>query len=298
MNLNFIETFLVVVKKKSLSAAAKELHVAQTTISQRLMIAETELGFKLIERGKGIKKVNLTPAGEEFLKLAEQWDNIDKEFNLLKQRGPKLALSIGSIDSFNTFFLPDVYKEITTLTSSLFLSANTLHSTEIYDDIESRSIDIGFSLIDRNSPNVAVNQFFESPLVVISAKEYVGVNSVKINELDSKFELFMPWGEEYRLWHEYWCGQMIYQQFKLDNLSILLAVLENSKYWAVVPEWIAKKVIKERNIYIYKLQDSPPPYTCYKLTHKKPFSSKRNALELFQYLTDKVLEEENTKSPV
>lgn len=290
MNLNFIETFLMVIKKKSLSAAAKELHIAQTTISQRLMIAETELGFKLIERGKGVKEIKLTPAGEEFLRLAEQWDNIDKEIDLLKKRGPKLILSIGSVDSFNTFFLPEVYKEMSTLTSTLFLSAHTLHSIEIYDAVENRSIDIGFSLVNRNSPNVHVNKFFESPLVVISAKEYAAIDSVQINDLESKFELYMPWGEEYKLWHQYWCGEMIHQQFKLDNMNILLAVLENSKYWAVVPEWIAHQVSKEQAIHIYKLDHSPPPYICYKLTHKKPFISKKNPLEIFEYVTKKNLE--------
>lgn len=293
MNLNFIETFLAVVKKKSLSAAAKELHIAQTTISQRLMIAETELGFKLIERGKGVKEIKLTPAGEEFLRLAEQWDHIDKEMDLLKKRGPKSVLSVGSVDSFNTFFLPEVYKEISTLTSSLFLSTHTLHSKELYDEIENRSIDVGFSLAIRNSPNVNVSKYFESPLVVISAKKYLGGKSLNISELDSKYELYMPWGEDYRMWHEYWCGEMIHQQFKLDNMNILLGVLENSKYWAVVPEWIAHKIAMERKLYSYQLENTPPPYICYQLTHKKPFISKKHALELFTYVSKKNLEETN-----
>lgn len=57
MNLNFIPTFLTIVRKQSISAAAESMHVAQTTISQRLNVAEQEFGFKLIERGRGIKKL-------------------------------------------------------------------------------------------------------------------------------------------------------------------------------------------------------------------------------------------------
>lgn len=63
------------------------MYVAQTTVSQRLNVAEKELGFKLIERGKGVKNVVLTPAGEEFLRLAEQWENIYNDLQILKKDG-------------------------------------------------------------------------------------------------------------------------------------------------------------------------------------------------------------------
>ncbi|MBP2079200.1 LysR family transcriptional regulator [Oceanobacillus polygoni] len=280
MNLNFIPTFLTIVRKQSISAAAESMHVAQTTISQRLNVAEQEFGFKLIERGRGIKKITLTPAGEEFLRLAEQWENIYNDLKILKEKGPKLTLSIGSIDSFNTFYLPSVYKEINKTSSSVLLRSHTLHSNEIYSGIDNKTLDIGFTLIQRSHSNVNVEKCYESDLVVLRSGN-VSDSKVDPLALDPLYELFMPWGEEYKIWHEFWWDPLSVQKIKLDDIHLLFDFLQNPTYWAIVPEWIAKKANKSRGFSIQYFTDPPPKYTCYRLTHKNPSLSKSSAIEFF-----------------
>ncbi|MEK4298767.1 LysR family transcriptional regulator [Oceanobacillus sp. FSL W8-0428] len=279
MNLNFIPTFLTIVRKKSISAAAEHMYVAQTTVSQRLNVAEKELGFKLIERGKGVKNVVLTPAGEEFLRLAEQWENIYNDLQILKKDGPKLDLNIGSIDSFNTFFLHNIYKEINN-TPSIYLNCHTLHSSEIYAGVDNKTLDIGYALIHRNFENVHVKKCFESDLVLIRSGSIKNA-TVHPLELDPQYELFMPWGEEFKGWHNYWWDPLSIQKIRIDDIHLLLDILKNPVYWAIVPEWIAKTSSRNHDVSIQHFSESPPPYTCYELTHKNPSSSKRSAIDHF-----------------
>ncbi len=47
MNFHSIETFLAVARTKTISGAAADLHLAQTTVSQRIKILEEEFGNRL-----------------------------------------------------------------------------------------------------------------------------------------------------------------------------------------------------------------------------------------------------------
>jgi LysR family transcriptional activator of glutamate synthase operon len=65
-----LEYFLAVEKFQSFSAAALEICVSQSTLSQQIRKLEDTLGVKLFIRGP--RQVRLTPAGEEFIIYARR----------------------------------------------------------------------------------------------------------------------------------------------------------------------------------------------------------------------------------
>lgn len=285
MNTIAMETFLVVVRSQSLSRAAEELHIAQTTVSQRLKALERELGMTLIERGKGIKQIRLTPSGEEFYKLAEQWSFIQRRMKILQSQGPKLGLVVGAVDSFNTFILPPVYRALNKHQPPIKLTIRTLHSPELYEEIEKRQIDVGFALRERVHPNVTVTKCFTSPMVVLRTKTAeLKLNTIHPSELDPDQELFMPWGQQdFQSWHDYWWDPLSTSRIRLDSTRMLLSLLIEPNQWALVPQWIAKQIIKSGNYAIFQLTDPPPDYTCYRLTHKQPTKLTQQALDILDH---------------
>lgn len=54
MNITCVETFLTVIRTRTISQAANILYVSQSTVSGRLKQLEEELGVTLIERKKGL----------------------------------------------------------------------------------------------------------------------------------------------------------------------------------------------------------------------------------------------------
>ncbi|MGZ9869931.1 LysR family transcriptional regulator [Priestia endophytica] len=286
---NSIETFLAVVRSKTISGAAEELHVAQTTVSQRIKVLEREFGIQLIERGKGIKQIILTPLGEEFYKLAEEWSRLEQEAHLLKTQGPRLSLNLGAVDSINTFMLPRVFRNLTSHQPLIKLQIHTLHSYHLYSEIEKRHIDVAYSLRERVHPNVKVEKCFTSPMVVIRPSDKSGYSSEKIHpkELNPDYEFFMPWGLEYQSWHDYWWDPLSISRIKLDSTHLLLYLLKDSMQWAIVPKYIANEAIKSGNYKTYELTHSPPDYTVYKLTHMKQTLLKQKALEAWDSLFQK-----------
>ena len=64
MLLRQIEYFQAVVEQGSFTAAAEQCNISQSAISQQIQALESELGVKLLERGK--RRFTLTEAGELF----------------------------------------------------------------------------------------------------------------------------------------------------------------------------------------------------------------------------------------
>ena len=63
MELRVIHYFLAVVQEKTISGAAKQLHVSQPTLSKQLKELEEELGVTLFIRGN--RQIQLTPEGNK-----------------------------------------------------------------------------------------------------------------------------------------------------------------------------------------------------------------------------------------
>ena len=74
-----LESFLAVVQAGSLSAAAKNLYITQPALSRRIQSLEQELGYPLLQRSPGVRKITMTPQGEQFVSLATQWMGIWNE---------------------------------------------------------------------------------------------------------------------------------------------------------------------------------------------------------------------------
>ncbi|WP_406868283.1 LysR family transcriptional regulator [Paraburkholderia fungorum] len=272
MFLHAIETFLVTVRSGSLSAAAKELNLTQTSVSKRIKALEDGLGMQLLERGKGIRQVKLTRSGEEFLSIAEQWALLSREVKILKSQGPRLSLTVGAVDSLNVFVLPRLYRELHDENASMKIEILTLHSDEMYDKVERRQLDLAFSLRERTAPNVNVEVFFSSPMVVLSLldKRSGAHKTVAPQDLSADHELYVPWGRKFDEWHDHWWDPMTPSRIKLDSGHLILSMLHHARQWAIVPQWLAEAALSKGPYMVRGLSETPPPYVCFKLTHKQP----------------------------
>lgn len=86
MDIYDLKSFLTVVEKGNFSRAAQTMALTQPALSQRIKQLETELGYALLIRRKGCQNIELTPQGEEFLKIAEHMLSLwSRAINLRKE---------------------------------------------------------------------------------------------------------------------------------------------------------------------------------------------------------------------
>ena len=100
MNLDLFRSFFAVSEFGSLSRAAEQLHVSQSTLSRQMQALESEIGGQLLERGPG--GVALTAAGHRLLEglrpVVARADFIISEARMLA-RGQSASVRIGYIMS-------------------------------------------------------------------------------------------------------------------------------------------------------------------------------------------------------
>ncbi len=72
MDFEFYRNFLIVAETGNITAAARKLALAQPALSAQIRTLERHYGIRLLETARGKRGVSLTPAGRDFLKVAQR----------------------------------------------------------------------------------------------------------------------------------------------------------------------------------------------------------------------------------
>lgn len=110
MNNTDMETFWAVLEHGTLTAAAEALFITQPTLTNRIQSLEAEVGAQLFHRGKGIRHIELTEAGQRFLPLAYRWQTLLDETKGVAETATREYLRIGAVFSTNQYILPAAYR--------------------------------------------------------------------------------------------------------------------------------------------------------------------------------------------
>lgn len=287
MQIHDIQAFLAVIHNKNISRAAEELFVSQSTITHRLKNLESSMGVTLIDRGRGMKSLYLTPAGEDFLLLAERWSALWKATENLKQQGDQMALSFGSVESLNLCVFPPLFMSLEQHIPKIRLEIHTQHTTDLYTWVERRQLDMAIVLRDIFSPNINTEPWISAPMVVLKTGNpaEAGQQTIQNTTLNTNSEIYVPWGPTFQQWHEQWWAPICPSRIKITGSTLIFTLLKNPEQWTVVPMWIAQYAKTLGTFTYYHLSDPPPEIVCYKITHKFPKpSTQRSLAVLNEYL--------------
>jgi LysR family transcriptional regulator (chromosome initiation inhibitor) len=97
-----LATFQAVVETGSFEAAARQLHVTPSAVSQRVKALETSVGQVLVRRAKPCVA---TPAGEALVRFAGQVALLEREALDQARDGTRVSIVVNA-DSLHTWFLP------------------------------------------------------------------------------------------------------------------------------------------------------------------------------------------------
>ncbi|MBX5465965.1 MAG: LysR family transcriptional regulator [Firmicutes bacterium] len=275
-----IEAFLEVARSGNFIRAAQHLHLSQSTVSHRLEELEKEVGVQLIDRRRGLRTVQLTPAGERFLAIAERWDALRREIRQFRHGG-SLSLAIGAVDSVNAFILPPVYRLLRQRAPQLQLELRTQQSAELYELVERRELDVAFVLHERFMPNVVLKALFREPMVLLKPRGADPPRQpIPPHDLDPQYELYINWSPLFQSWHDQWWGPRGGPLVVLDTAQLIMALMTHPEQWAVVPQSMARAFAATGQFACYALADPPPERVCYWIEHKTPRAGSEAALAL------------------
>lgn len=299
MNQVDIETFLMLVRTKNITKTAENLFVSQPTVSHRLKLLEDELQVSLLVRKKGYKKVELTPKGEEFLPIAEKWLSLMKETMMLQNSGEEMSLSIGCTDTLNSCIFNDLYRTILNDQDlNLKLNISTHYSQNIYELLETRTIDVGFVYHHLHYKNVISEPILREKMYIVQESEgAIRKNRVHLEELDPDREISFMWETNYEIWHEQVISKGKRNSLEVDIYSLLSEFLKDKGRWAIAPVTVVNRLKSEQDVFVSEIvtKRQPPERITYIIRNKDMSEPKLKTLDIFekqiqQYFTDSGLD--------
>ncbi|BFH63387.1 LysR family transcriptional regulator [Paenibacillus azoreducens] len=192
MDLTYLHTFREVALRQSFTRAAEELGYAQSSVTTQIQKLEKAYGVQLFERfGKGMR---LTSAGEELLQITVQILGLYQESveRLSRQEGG--SLSIGTMDSLASYFLPPVLQQLRHQFPALTIRLHTDREDHIVQKVKEGDLDLGL-LLENKSTDASLNwqAVKEEPLILIAGPDHPlsRLNKIELNHL-AHAEWIMP----------------------------------------------------------------------------------------------------------
>ncbi len=198
MNLSLLKSFHKVVTCKSISKAAKMLHISQPALSIQIQTLENEFGIELLKRSN--KGVETTEAGKTLFNyshtLITLTGNLLNDIEAIKAK-PQYKLKVGSCPSISQYALPCTLFSFKELHPKVDLSLLTTSSSQVIENLLNYSIDIGFVEGRIEQKDIINHKIMDNELLLILPpnKYFKGEKKISI-EAFLKLPLILSQGDE------------------------------------------------------------------------------------------------------
>ena len=231
-----IECFLAICRYKTGSRAAEALYITQPSLSTRLKTLEKEVGGKLFFRNKGSREMTLTPAGQEFYALALQYEILTQKMLQVCKKAPE-KLRVSSLDSLDTFLLPQVYEKFLQTYPHIRLEIQDMDVEPASQSIHAGGTDLAFTTGPNTDRGLKQILLFLEPMVLVCSEDAPLQGTVGTEQLALVPEVFIEWSSAFTRWHLQSLGLL--PKLSISIMNHLQQFLEKGNCWSIVPISVA-----------------------------------------------------------
>lgn len=239
-----IECFLAICRHKTASRAAESLFITQPSLSIRLKTLENELGGSLFVRKKGSREMVLTAAGKEFYELATQYEALVQQMLQVCHKQPE-SLRVSSLNSLDTFLLPDVYERFLQNYPEIGLEIQDMEMEAASQSIRNGTTDLAFTTGTLDDKQIAQTLAFVEPMVLICGINAPYNEQVSPEQLSLRHEVYVEWSNRFARWHQQTFGDL-HPQISISIMAHLQQFMDREHCWAIVPVSVAAGLVARR----------------------------------------------------
>jgi DNA-binding transcriptional LysR family regulator len=189
MNLEYLKTYLEVVRLGSFSEVAKKLSISQPAVSFQIQKLERDLGVHLIDRGQ--KTIALTDAGRRLLRFAEV---VEKEYTRLTRDLDQLreevtgSIVIAASTIPGEMLLPPILGEFRALHPAVCARVEVSDSLTVVAGVQGGDYDVGFCGIAPEGKELHYFRVAEDEIMLIVFPEHPFAGRKKVSPLELEGE--------------------------------------------------------------------------------------------------------------
>ncbi|MBL7166480.1 MAG: LysR family transcriptional regulator [Dehalococcoidales bacterium] len=173
MNLDYLRTYLEVIRLGNFSEVARKLSISQPAVSFQIQKLEQDLGVRLIDRSK--KAVTMTEAGKRLLRFAE---SVEEERGQLRHDIDQLReevtgnLVVTASTIPGEFLLPSILSEFKALHPAIRAQVVISDSLTVISGVRDGSYDVGFCGLAPEGQELESFKTAEDEIVLIVFPEH------------------------------------------------------------------------------------------------------------------------------
>jgi DNA-binding transcriptional LysR family regulator len=260
MEMEQLEAFVSLAGTRSFTQTAKQLHVAQSTVTMRIKTLEEGLGKSLFVRDN--KRVELTLAGEKLLPYAQRILDLakeGKETTLIEEQFDG-HLVIGSLHSLWDFVIFPIISEFRKAHPRISLRLVSGHSDDIVRKIGDRIVDAGLVYLPPRTPEIEVVPLFHDSICLVAHPSFeLQTDSISVSELSQYPYIHLNWGHPFSEWYETEAGGIRLHPLQVDHTSLLLKFIMSEKGVGFLLKSVADTLIQEGKLKQIRLDSKTPP---------------------------------------
>jgi DNA-binding transcriptional LysR family regulator len=275
MNFYQFELFCMVVRTKSISKAARNLHLSQPAVSQQIQAMEGYYNVTLFNRSP--QGVTLTVPGKVVYDYAQKFMTLfsDLEHDLDKLMGAENSnLVIGASTTIGNYSIPCSLWAFKQKNPQVNLRLDIKNSSEIFQGLVGNEYDLGLIEGETDTGNIIKRKIHEYPLNIITPNQepWTDMDSVSLEEITKTPLIIREKESGTRMTFEKFLKQ---NQIDLMNLNIITEMTSISAIKSAVqaglgisfcPDIAVKKEVKQGSLLALPIKDfdiSIPYYLIY-----------------------------------
>lgn len=289
MYIEELKTFIHLAKTKNFTKTAKECHLAQSTVSNRVKSLEERFEITLFSRNN--KRVVLTQAGIDFQSYAERLIAIHQDAmkQLHTDSQYRDILKLGLTYSVYNAYLKQPLLEFAESNQRCALDLKITPSDAIFESIQDQLIDLAFVSHRIPSSNLVFQKISSDRIAcVTSPKNKEHVNGITIEELKLKQVLYcdiLPiklFG-----WFKSIFGKSHTFKIKINVLHEIIPYVSRLNSYCFIPFKLVEELLDCGELIEVELLDSVPPVLEYFMVRHKNATSKDLVDEFLDYFLAK-----------
>lgn len=187
-----LRVFAAAARAGSLSKAARELHITQPAVSERIVRLERIIGRALLIRSS--RGVTPTPAGERLLPYAERCIALAaRAFDIAQAEDTSFRLHVTAYADYAPVAIPFVVATLRPLTCSI--TVDDRHSEDALDHIAAGGTDVAFTLPVPHAHEVCLHHFHRDEVIAVCNPHHaLAGRPCDLRQLSDHHIAFNNWG--------------------------------------------------------------------------------------------------------
>ena len=261
MDTQNLKTFLLLSKIKNFTQTAEQQFVAQSTVTNRIMELEKELGKKLFHRERN--NLSLTKDGEIFLEYAKRIVELEEtvihEFNT--QNSFQAALRIGTTNTVYECHLYNPIRSFFINHPDISMKVTIDHSFTLVQMLQDQLIDLAFTYVPVNKKYFECSSFRTDELVLVTHPRNVDyVNGITKEQLVSTDYLYCNFAlQDVGLYIRELFPKHHHFRFEIDKSTTLLKYLLDGIGFSFLPKSLIKQHLANGQLITIPLLDFDTP---------------------------------------